>query len=156
MFVQFPAGYDTNPEEQSEFLPDFNDESPFKETKADNTFYNFRMALYLLYFSRCQFQILISQRFPKHLYGNPVVVVRNRRFAKMIKQDYTCYNLYGTSTKEWLRGSKSLVLREISLFSILSPHSALIFSWYLNPSPSSISLESLEQGFYRVFRFLFS
>ncbi len=34
MFVQFPAGYDTNPEEQSEFLPDFNDESPFKGNKS--------------------------------------------------------------------------------------------------------------------------
>ncbi len=30
MFVQFPSGYDSRPEEQSEFLPDFNDESPFK------------------------------------------------------------------------------------------------------------------------------
>lgn len=30
MFVQFPAGYDSMPEEQSDFLPDFNRKSPFK------------------------------------------------------------------------------------------------------------------------------
>ncbi|NLD39007.1 MAG: radical SAM protein [Desulfatiglans sp.] len=34
MFVQFPSGYNSMPEEQSEFLPDFNDESPFKGNRG--------------------------------------------------------------------------------------------------------------------------
>jgi putative pyruvate formate lyase activating enzyme len=34
MFVQFPAGYDSNPEKQSDFLPDFNEESPFKGNRG--------------------------------------------------------------------------------------------------------------------------
>lgn len=33
MFVQFPSGYENRRKEKSEFLPDFNEESPFKGNK---------------------------------------------------------------------------------------------------------------------------